>query len=98
MCFIQLLWRVQLFFIYVGNFLLTQKFFNWKGCDARLGVSYSQKSCSKHSFSNLANGRTFQLVSQILNRVPKCKNSEKNKHKKQYSFKRKQERKSLKWT
>ena len=40
------------------------------------GVSYSQRFCGIRGFPNLANGRTSQFVSQILNRVPKCKNSE----------------------
>ena len=40
------------------------------------GVSYSKKLCRKHSFPNLAKGRTCQFVFRILNRVLKYKNSE----------------------
>ena len=40
------------------------------------GVSYSKKFCSKHGFLYLANNKTSQFVSEILNRVPKCKSSE----------------------
>ena len=40
------------------------------------GVSYSQKFHGKCSFPNLANGPTSQFVSQILDRIPKCKNRE----------------------
>ena len=40
------------------------------------GVSYSQKFCGKRGFLNFVDVTTFQFVSQILNRVPKCKNSE----------------------
>ena len=39
-------------------------------------VSYSQKFRGKRGFPNLVNGRTSQFVSQILDRVTKCKNSE----------------------
>ena len=40
------------------------------------GVSYNKKLCGKHGFPNLANSRTSQFVSQIRNRVSKCKNCE----------------------
>ena len=39
-------------------------------------VSNSQKFHGKCRFPNLANDRTSQFVSQILNRVPKCENTE----------------------
>ena len=54
------------------------------------GVSYSQKFRSKCGFPNLAMVELPNLRSQIINRVPKCKNNEskfksekskKNKHK-----------------